>query len=299
MGKAKGADQWAPGNWTILPTPYIHALVQLLSVWERGRTIPTCWQNVVTLLNKPGGGRRPIGLVCAIMRIWGRARQPLMAQWQNSVKLRAHVGAGAASCEMLPYIHAIHAEAAFARNEECLGVYLDLKAAYEQVMHVDVLRAARMHRFPLLLWNGACNLYAAPRHLRWGPQISTGQQVHGGLIAGCSLATGLMMLLLLSLVQKVTEACPCMLHSNFVDDLGFQGCGTARAVIDQVSRALHIAMKELHELRMPLSPGKNVIVASTKFIEGCMRQRLQDQGFAVARQHRQLGQEAVCHRRRR
>ena len=38
----------------------------------------------VVFLPKPGGGERPIGLICTLMRIWSRCRRRYARAWEQA-----------------------------------------------------------------------------------------------------------------------------------------------------------------------------------------------------------------------
>eukprot|EP00971_Amphidinium_carterae_P245672 4878796-Amphidinium_carterae.1 len=64
-----------------------------------------------------------------------------MQKWAESVRCPCHVHAGPSSCELMPYTHAVQVEAALAMGLESAGVFMDIRRAFEQVCHKDLLHA--------------------------------------------------------------------------------------------------------------------------------------------------------------
>eukprot|EP00959_Pyramimonas_sp_CCMP1952_P090195 1888125-Pyramimonas_sp.AAC.1 len=64
---------------------FARRLQEIISSWERN---PHCERMRVTInvfLPKPGGGTRPIGLLCFWARIWSRCRRQYVKSWEVSV----------------------------------------------------------------------------------------------------------------------------------------------------------------------------------------------------------------------
>eukprot|EP00971_Amphidinium_carterae_P098866 1955323-Amphidinium_carterae.1 len=100
-------------------------------------------------------------------------------------------------------------------------------------------------------------------------------------------------------MHEVALVCPRMLSSNLMDDIGLTGIGTAEEVVREVTTASDIALRHLKRLGLALSEGKSVILASRKTMETALLRHLGPEGFVVRSQHRVLGLEGICSRRRR
>eukprot|EP00971_Amphidinium_carterae_P234055 4644697-Amphidinium_carterae.1 len=298
-GKNVGVDQWSLLTWAQLPDAFLDRLLGILMAWEEVDYLPQSWASLVCLIGKPSGGHRPVALTAGPVRAWGRLRSPEMQSWAASVRGCCHVHSGPHACELMPYCHAIEVEAAFAQGREGAGIFMDLRRAFDQVSHMDVLCAVRKHHLPARLWSTACSLYGGCRHLVWQQQVSLGRRVRGSILPGCSLATGFMLALLLDLMREVAAACPRLLSSNLVDDIAITSVGLDAAVAHDLLAGADIALRRPQVLGLPLSEGKCVIVASRESIAQELLRHLGPHGFVARSQHRVLGLEAICTRRRR
>ena len=78
-----GADNTSPRAIAALPTAMRSRLADLLNQCERDGVWPSRWQLVViALIPKSDGGRRPIGLFPATIRVWMRARSAALRHWE-------------------------------------------------------------------------------------------------------------------------------------------------------------------------------------------------------------------------
>ena len=78
----QGLDRIGPRMLKHLPEPAHADIADLLNECERLGTWP--WQplcSLIVLLGKPGGGERPIGLLCMLLRLYARVRRPQTRSW--------------------------------------------------------------------------------------------------------------------------------------------------------------------------------------------------------------------------
>ena len=84
---ASGVDALVPTQFTWLSDSLLNQIGGLFeSIEEQG-----CWPeqlglSVVHLIPKAAGGRRPIGLLASLVRLWERARNPLMEDWRRTCR---------------------------------------------------------------------------------------------------------------------------------------------------------------------------------------------------------------------
>eukprot|EP00971_Amphidinium_carterae_P178656 3544137-Amphidinium_carterae.1 len=86
---------------------------------------------VVTLLPKPDGGVRPIGLSASPFRLWSRARALEVAAIEDSFTEPEHVS-DALSAGL---VHGVEVEAALATRQLGVAVMLDISKCYEHIGH--------------------------------------------------------------------------------------------------------------------------------------------------------------------
>ena len=174
---------------------------------------------IVVLLPKPDGGRRPIGLLPLLARIWYRTRRSLAAAWEAANArdyLYGGVGKGA---EIAAWKQAVRAELA-ARS--CLHYgqgLLDLVKAYERIPYWILLREARRQGYPLWLIRLSVATYKLLRVIRVDDAMSTVIQAIQGIVAGSDSATTEMRLPMTDVIDSALKVFPTVTTTVFVDDV--------------------------------------------------------------------------------
>ena len=110
-----GCDGFHPRLFGWLSADLLSALAVLLTAIEGIGFWPAQIQGIlVPLIPKADGGRRPIGLLAAIVRVWERIRKPVVATWRKSVERPYNWAAKGRSPQAAAWHHSLRAEAAVA-----------------------------------------------------------------------------------------------------------------------------------------------------------------------------------------
>eukprot|EP00969_Alexandrium_andersonii_P115502 5107511-Alexandrium_andersonii.AAC.1 len=103
------------------------------------------------MLPKPDGAYRPIGLLTALMRIWGKIRRRVVAEWEATHAARSFFwGCAGRSAESAVWAQSLAVEAAKARKQASASLLLDRTKAYELVGHVVLVSKALAAKFPVV-----------------------------------------------------------------------------------------------------------------------------------------------------
>ena len=150
-GTGLGWDGLHPKALLRLPDSCLRALVRILFVAEAHGRWPAAMELVIiALIPKSDGGRRPIGLLPWLPRIWARVRRTVARQWEEANSrdyLFAGVGKGA---DIAAWKQAFRAEASVQVQGGCyLQVLLDLVKAFDRVPYHVLVREAVALGFPL------------------------------------------------------------------------------------------------------------------------------------------------------
>ena len=117
-----------------------------------GHTPDQVAQIIIVLLAKPNGGSRPIGLLGAIYRVWSRARRHLVQQWEQQFASYDFFSTGKGrSATDVVYRHTIRSEFATQNDTFFAAVLRDGENCYERIRHLDLVRSALRHQYPLAL----------------------------------------------------------------------------------------------------------------------------------------------------
>ena len=114
---------------------------------------------MVVLLPKTDGGRRPIGLIPALPRIWSRVRRSIAKEWEKP-KSRAYLYGGAGmGADVAAWKQFARAELAAVSGRQYSQGLLDLVEAYERIPHWVLLREAQRQGYPIWVLQLAVALY--------------------------------------------------------------------------------------------------------------------------------------------
>ena len=82
---AIGQDGMSIGMLKEAPREALEVLADILGDVLSSPSLPVGWMSpVVCLIPKPGGGRRPIGLLPSMVRLWMRIRLDVARSWQSA-----------------------------------------------------------------------------------------------------------------------------------------------------------------------------------------------------------------------
>ena len=118
---------------------------------------------MVVLLPKPDGGRRPIGLLPTVVRLWMRIRAPTTRKWRATLKKDYLFGGEGKGAQRASWMQAAKAEAAGQAGKQYGVILADLMKAFEKVPHHLVARAAERRGYPLWVLRLSLDTYRMGR----------------------------------------------------------------------------------------------------------------------------------------
>ena len=90
---------------------------------------------VIALIPKADGGRRPIGLFPAAIRVWMRARASALRRWESENDRGCIYGSAGKAAKRATWVSAWEAESAKSKEGLYAQALLDLAKAFETVPH--------------------------------------------------------------------------------------------------------------------------------------------------------------------
>ena len=148
-----GCDAFRPQWLSWLSDELLDHYARLLMVIES----MGCWPQMISVLliaqiPKPDGGRRPIGLLPTMVRVWEKLRKPVMESWRTTVVRSYNFAAKGKSSETAAWLQAHKAELTASKGGFSAAVLYDLVKAFEMV-RLELVWAAglRMHCPPTIL----------------------------------------------------------------------------------------------------------------------------------------------------
>ncbi len=218
---------------------------------------------VICLLPKPDGGRRPIGLLPGIIRLWMRARLNVARSWQTEHDrpyFYAGPGRGASAAA---WRQAARAELAQTSRYLCFaGSYLDMVKAFERVPHDWLVKQAAKHGYSLIVLRLSIQAYRLGRAVGINGVFSTLYWASRSITAGSVHATIELRVLLIEWLDEIVYSF-AITPTVYVDDTSFEAVGTERMVVSAVVGATNMFAGFMAAMDLELSAKKNLCNASS------------------------------------
>ena len=249
---------------------------------------------LVVFIPKQAGGVRPIGLFTASLRLWGRIRRVVAAQWEREHCRTYFWGGQGKSAEQCVWDQSLLNEYAEASGRAAGSVLLDLVKAYELVRHRLCARKCRDMGIPLHYARWCLLTYAGPRVLKLEGVCSPVYRVSTSIVAGCAGATTLLRAILLRSCDAVVSLCPEVRLKVVVDDISLQAIGSASDVSINLSRATDIIAEKLEtDVQATLSRSKSIVIASSAALERSIWNALTHK-LLVSKAVKKFGVDVCC-----
>ena len=206
---APGPDGWTNGLLRKLPYPAIKDLHSLFAVVEKTGLVPQQWRtSQIALLVKNQEIERPIALCHVVYKCWLlKTRYHLVNEWLQRFKAIAPWDAarpGIAAIDICVK-RVFMAEIARARQKARISLFLDLSTFYETVSHSHLHANAIEVGIPLVVLNGATQVYRGGRILQGDTQSSPPAYAQRGILAGCPVAPALSKVALFPSCRRVHQ----------------------------------------------------------------------------------------------
>ena len=183
-----------------------------------------CWPHEVSrtiahLVPKPSGGRRPMGVLATITRIWEAIQKPVVWRWRAANIRPYNWAAAGRSAEGAIWAQTLEDEAAIARGYQCGAVLFDLVKAYEMVKLELVWREGMAMGFPPLILRLALESFAFTRTLSYHGAVAEGVETLSAILASSALAQDGFVVVVMKVVDRARTMHPLVGFVLYVDDL--------------------------------------------------------------------------------
>jgi len=262
VGTGKGSDNVAPRAFARLSDSLLRALCVILMAAELAGAWPSLVDFVlIVLIPKSDGGRRPIGLFPALVRIWARSRAFAARAWEAQ-SFRPYIfGGSGMGAQRAAWLSSFRAEAASLAGGSFAHSLLDLVKAFERVPHAPLAAAAR-HGYCLWLLRMSLAAYRLPRTVGVDGCYSRLITATCGITAGSCFATTELRVLLLDVVDSTYKLYMTIDITLYVDDLTLACAGPEETVVAMVALATDHVVEQLEGvLDLTVSVKKSVTAA--------------------------------------
>ena len=300
-GTSIGCDAIPLAVLADLSEPLRDAIARLLNHLEREGSWPAEVSTaLVHLIPKPSGGRRPIGVLPTLVRIWERIRKREVQKWAGATRRHYDWATQGRSAEAAAWNQSLFDEAAAADGLQTATVFLDLAKAFETIRLELVWQAGIQFGFPLDLLRLSLEAFAFERRLTYQSAISAPTNTLSAVLAGGGLAQVSMLLVLMRPLDRLWDGFQNQGLSlcAYVDDVALHFAGTSTAVASVAAQASEQLVQELEgELSMVVSrrqpwassgPGKTVATATRGVASGFLT-TMRRLGIIVQKKAKHLG----------
>ena len=308
-----GVDALVPTHYAWLSDGLLDNIGKLLGAIESSG----CWPqqvmlSVIHLIPKLSGGKRPIGLLASIVRLWDRARKPTMDLWRSTCVREYDWMRKGRGAERSVWAQTLHEEAAASKGLSTASVFVDLVKAFEQVILGRVWGSGLKHGMLVPILRLALEACAFVRRLKYKGAVSEAAQTLTAILAGSGRATDL---LYVALVDAVDEA--LVQHERMctrtslkcfmvVDDIRLAVQGSEEEVAEVLPCLAETLVEILEkDLNMEVSrdsdgfEGKTLAQTSSHNLDSKVKYALGRLGIKVRTKVKNLGIHFVTRRNRR
>jgi hypothetical protein len=219
---------------------------------------------LICLLPKLDGGRRPIGLLPSMVRLWMRIRFNVVRSWEAAHDRPFFYAGPRKGAKVAAWKQAARAELArVMEHVSYASMLLDLVKAFERAPHEWLVRQAVKYQYPLLILRLSIAAYKLGRTIVVDGVCTAIIWANRGITAGSVHATIELRVLLIQWLDETVAKFRLVTMSVYVDDTGIEAAGPALAVKRSVIGATKHFTKSLEHIGMEFSHTKNVCLAST------------------------------------
>ena len=296
-----GCDNFSPRSIADLSPQLRSCIADFLNVAEQeGRWPEQIATAIVHLIPKADGGRRPIGVLPTIVRIWERVRKPIVQVWLRQNARQYDWASQGRSSEAAAWHQSVLDEAATADGLTSGTTFMDLAKAFESVSLEHVWRAGVKHAFPRRVLVLLLEAFAFARRLSYQGSVSEAVNTLSAILAGGGFAQVALFLVLIDPLDDIQIQYPIgVTVCLYVDDIAVNVTGhpeVVAAVLAQCTSDLIATLED--DLQMTVSrrsqwansgKAKTVAAVSSAKLGRALSTSMRRMGILVARKAKHLG----------
>ncbi len=205
---AIGTDNIGPWHYAWLSDELVASIAAFLQGLEAVGVWPDdLHEALIHLIPKVTGGRRPIGVLASLLRLWERARRPVIRAWRDTCTRDYQWMARGRGANRAVWAQTVLEEAARQRGLASAAVLIDLVKAFEQVILARVWASGVRLGFPTIVLRLAMEICCARRRLVYRKACSTkAASTLTAILAGSGFASDLMFLMVIEPLDTILYA---------------------------------------------------------------------------------------------
>ena len=294
-----GTDTLPPRVWGWLSDQLIARAIEFLEGIEGVGMWPYQLEEaLVHLIPKGGGGKRPIGLICSLPRIWARVRRRQVREWREEHFREYNWMSKGRGARRAVWVQSVMEEAARQRGISSGAVLIDLIKAFDHLLLKEVWSAGLLHGFPVVLLRLSLECSTFKRRLVFrGACSHEAVETLGAVLPGLEHSTDFMLLALMGPLDKLL--CEHQGLSVFViaDDTKIGAMGGEEEVTKRLCAATHDLIEDLEKKKgMRVSrnseefrKGKTIALVSCNKLGMLMKHKMGKLGISICKGAKNLG----------
>ena len=301
-----GCDGFRPQWFSWLSNELLDQYANLLTVIENMGAWPALVTSLLIVqIPKAGGGRRPIGLLATLIRVWEKIRKPVMEVWRTGVERSYNFAGKGKSSDIAAWLQAHKAEYVASKGESSAASLVDLTRAFEMVP-LELVWAAglRLHCPPAIL-RLELEAFSLTRRLVFRGAVADPIQTYSSILAGGSFATDALFMVMSGVCDRILVENPGVNLCLFVDDLtvhveGPNDSVASARIIDVTQNCINILENNMGFVVSRGKAGSKTVVVHSglKGRHGkLVKKRLGTLGVKVVRQAKLLGVDYTAGKR--
>ena len=295
-----GWDKLHPRALLRLPDSALEALVRIFLIVELLGDWPEAIGIIlVVLIPKPDGGRRPIGLLPSLIRLWMRIRLDVISNWQGDHERDYFYAGPRKGAAVAAWKQAARAEfAAETPGLAYANALLDQVKCFEHIPHGWLVMQAKKYSYPLHVLRASLASYRLLRVIMVEGICSEGMLALQGITAGSGHAVIELRLLMLQWLDETVALYHIIVITVYIDDTSLEASGSPGMVEDAVVGATNYLANALTTIGLKFSPTKNAILATDSGLASAIARRLPKLTMALPKGAKSLGGALGAGRRR-
>ena len=294
---ATGVDALPPSTISWLSDELLGKVSCFLSEVERLGVWPTqVAQLLICLIPKDSGGRRPIGLLATIVKVWEQSRKQQVRRWRQGCNREYDWMTSRKGSARAVWTQTVLEEAAKQRGLQSAAVLIDLVKAFEMILLGRTWQAAKKYNFPLSVLRLTLEASAFTRRLTFRKAVGDPVNTLSAIVAGGAFSGDVLLLALLEPLDEILRRHNALQLFVIADDIKIGGQGRPGEVGRMVADAAEGLVEALEEewgMRVSRDSGgvqgKTVALTSHPVVAETMKGRMKKIGVRMVTQTRNLG----------
>jgi len=218
------ADGWHPRHYGLLSDMSLQVLAYIIVIIEAVGDFPEDFADLLMpLIEQPGNNntikRRGIGIQRSFYRVWGKARRPLIAEWEGKhCNFPAFNNTKGRRIGDTTWRTSCRAKDAHKKGKFVLEVQSDLRSAFDCVELENVWQRGKDYEYPLVILRISLKSYTWARVIVMDGMASSIIWAVRGLVPGSPFATVELKLHMIDYVKDLIEQNKQVYINIMVDD---------------------------------------------------------------------------------